>query len=305
MFQSLIDDLKREFGQGTVLHRIIIINVLVFVGINIIKFMFRIKGGGTLDPFYHEILHFFSISSDLVFNLKHPWTILTSMFLHEGFWHLLWNMLFLYWFGRIVADLVGISKILPLYLLGGAVGGFAFWISATLLNYGGGATVYAIGASAAVMAIVVAAGVIAPEYRMRLLLIGDVKLKYVVLVLVFLDFVGIGNYTNTGGHFAHLGGAVLGLLFARELQRGNDWSAGVNSVLERMQAFFSQSVSASKPKRETTMVVKRFYRQDEQQADDLSYQQQLDQILDKISQSGYESLSKDEIAFLEDASNRK
>lgn len=305
MFQSLIDDLKREFQQGTTLHRLIIINVIVFVIINLIKFGMRIKGAGDLDPFYYDILHFFSISSDLAHNLKHPWSIITSMFLHEGFWHILWNMLILFWFGRIVADLVGISKILPLYLLGGIVGAFTFWFSAILLGLGGGATVYALGASAGVMAIVVASGMIAPDYSLHLILIGPVRLKYVVIFLLFLDLVGIGNFSNPGGHFAHLGGAFLGYVFARELRRGNDWSEGVNGLLDRIQSFFVNDRETVRSQRQTTMVVKRFYRKEEEHYDETSYTERLDAILDKISESGYASLTKDEIAFLEDASNRK
>lgn len=121
----------------------------------------------------------------------------TSMFLHEGFWHLLWNMLFLYWFGRIVGDFIGDQRILPLYLLGGLTGAVVFFISANLLPYGMGGR-FALGASAGVMAIVVAAGTISPDYIMRLLLLGDVKLKYIVAVLVFLDLILIPNGGNTG-----------------------------------------------------------------------------------------------------------
>ncbi len=306
MIGSIIDDLKREFSTGTVLHRIIIINVLVFVAINVVKFVLRIKGAGELDPLYYEILHFFTISSDLIHNLKHPWSLLTSMFLHEGFWHLLWNMLFLYWFGRIVADLVGTAKILPLYLLGGLAGAVFFWFSAVVLDYGGGQEVFALGASAGVMAVVVASGMIAPDYNLRLLLIGDVKLKYVVAVLVFLDLVGIANYDNTGGHFAHIGGAVLGWLFVRQLQQGNDWSITINHMLTRIKHFFDREPQpVHRRKRETTMVVKRFYQKEESSSAEVPHQDRLDAILDKISKSGYDSLTKDEISFLEDASKQK
>jgi len=306
MIGSIIDDLKKEFSGGTMLHRLIIINVLVFVFINVVKFVLRIKGAGELDPLYYEIVHFFSISSDLVHNLKHPWAVLTSMFLHEGFFHLLWNMLFLYWFGRIVADLVGTAKIFPLYFLGGLLGAFFFWFSAVVLDYGGGREVFALGASAGVMSVVVASGMIAPEYNLRLLLIGDVKLKYVVAVLVFLDLVGIANYDNTGGHFAHIGGAIMGWLFVHQLQQGNDWSIGINRILASITNLFDRTeVPVQKRKRQTTMVVKRFYQKDEAPTRDVSHQDRLDAILDKISQSGYDSLTKDEINFLEDASNQK
>lgn len=290
--------------------RIIIINVAVFVLVNIIKIFLFLFNGGQLPSLYWDIVHFFSMSSDWKHILTHPWVIITSMFLHEGFWHILWNMLFLYWFGRIVGDFIGNQRILPIYLLGGIAGGIIYYISANLL-YNPGSVSYALGASAGVMAIVAASGTIAPDYVMRLLFIGDVKLKYIVIVLVFLDFISIANNINTGGHVAHIGGAIFGFVFIRQLREGNDWSLPVNKILDRISSFFSSITGQATRQKGPRVVYRnrnktRSSRRGNAASDkeDLSYQEKLDAILDKIKRSGYESLSEEEKEFLFNASKK-
>ena len=167
MLQSIWDDVKREFSYGNMVTRIIIVNVAVYVVVNIVWIIARISNQWTTPEWYNSFMQFFMMSSDWMHNLTHPWVLITSMFLHEGFWHILWNMLFMYWFGRIVGDFIGNQRILPIYLLGGILGGIVYFLSVNLLPYGGAGTHYALGASAAVMAIVVAAGAIAPDYVMR------------------------------------------------------------------------------------------------------------------------------------------
>ncbi len=305
MLQSIVDDLKREFSTGNIISRLIIINVAVFISINLLRLVLNLSNAGEIPPLYYDILHFFCMSSDIMHNLTHPWVFITSIFLHEGFWHLLWNMLFLYWFGKIVADLIGDRKIFPLYLLGGLVGCLAFWASAQVLAYGGTGPVYALGASAGVMAIVMASGMIAPDYNLRLLLIGDVKLKYVVAVLILLDLFGIGGQQNTGGHFAHLGGVFMGWLFVRQLQQGNDWSIGVNGFVEKIGSFFKDDRASTPRKRETTLVVKHSYKKKEDQLDEAEIQERIDRILDKIKEVGYSNLTQAEKDFLHNAGSPK
>lgn len=291
--------------------RIIIINVSVFVLVNIIKLALFIGNGGTLPPFYDEFVHFFCMGADWKFFLTHPWGIFTSMFLHEGFWHILWNMLFLYWFGRIVGDFIGNQRILPIYVLGGLVGALFFFISVNLLPYRAD---FALGASAGVMAIVVASGTISPNYVMRLLLIGDVKLKYIVAVLVFLDLILITDGGNTGGHFAHLGGAFFGWFYVRQLRRGADMAVPVNQFFDSVTSFFTNlfggrargpKVVYKNPNRPRTENKRERRREGKpNQHTDLSHQEQVDAILDKIKQSGYDSLSTEEKEFLFNASKK-
>jgi len=292
--------------------QLIIINVAVFVIINLVRLFLFLGNGGAVPELYNTILHFFCMSSDWKFFLTHPWGMVTSMFLHEGFWHLLWNMLFLYWFGRIVGDFIGDQRILPLYLLGGLTGAVVFFISANLLPYGMGGR-FALGASAGVMAIVVAAGTISPDYIMRLLLLGDVKLKYIVAVLVFLDLILIPSGGNTGGHFAHLGGAFFGWLFVAQLRNGNDFSEPVNNILDKIRDVYTRVISGKRSSRGPKVVYRNPSRKrsttsrgqaasDTNNRNSSAYQEKLDAILDKIKDSGYESLTKEEKEFLFNAS---
>lgn len=316
MLQSIWDDVKREFSVGNAVTRLIIINVVVFVAINLLWVVLRISNEWQDPASFHAIKNFFLISSDWVHNLTHPWVIITHAFVHHDFWHILWNMLFMYWFGRIVGDFIGNQRILPIYLLGAIAGGLTYILTINFLSYGGEGVHYAEGASGAVMAIVVAAGTISPDYIMRLLFLGDVKLKYIVAVLVFLDLIGIANDINTGGHFAHLGGALFGFIFVKQLRDGNDWSVPVNSLLDTVSNFFKNFTrTAQKPKKGPRMVYKNPVKTKKTHSgskkgnavsdqEDLSHQEQLDAILDKISQFGYESLSEEEKEFLFNASKK-
>ena len=295
--------------------RLVIINVVVYIAMNLIWVILRIGYGWSDDSqlIYEEIRQFFMLSSEWLHNLTHPWVIITSMFLHDSFWHILWNMLFLYWFGRIVGDFLGNHRVLPLYLLGGIVGGLAYFLSVNLLPYGDDKVHFALGASGAVMAFVVAAGFISPDYYMRLLFLGDVKLKYIVAALVLIDLVGMAGNINTGGHFAHLGGAFFGWFFVYQLRQGTDWSIPVNNLLDKIRSFFSgipgkfreergPKVGYRNPKRtrQNTGRPKGNAASDQPS----SHQEELDAILDKIKQSGYESLTEKEKEFLFNASKK-
>lgn len=305
MLQSILADIRREFSFGNMVTRLVIINVVVFIAVNVLRLILYLGNAGVVPPLYHDIVRFFSVSSDIMHNLTHPWVFVTSIFLHESFWHLLWNMLFLYWFGRIVGDLLGDRKIFPIYLLGGIVGCFVFWLSAQVLPYMSGHTGYALGASAGVMAIVVTSGLIAPDYIMRLLLIGDVRLKYVVATLVLLDLFAVAGDSNTGGHFAHLGGVVMGWLFVSQLRSGNDWSDGINNILDKVVNFFSGEKVPVKTSREARIIVKQTYKKKDQitYSDD-EIQERVDAILEKIKKTGYQSLTSEEKEFLHNASSR-
>ena len=193
--------------------------------------------------------------------------------------------------------MIGDRKIFPLYLLGGLVGCFVFWLSAQFMPFGAGRTVYALGASAGVMSIVVASGMIAPDYIMRLFLLGDVRLKYIVFVLVMLDIFGLGSDVNTGGHFAHLGGAFMGWFYVQQLRAGNDWSDGVNNIMSKIVQFFSEG-RADKWKWD-----KKSYKKNTEVLTSDQIQDRVDEILDKIKANGYDSLSREEKEFLNNASS--
>jgi membrane associated rhomboid family serine protease len=327
MFQSIWDDVKREFSYGNTITRIIIVNVAVFVVVVLVKLIIHAANADTATAVkaIDRFVGFLALASDGKYLLFRPWSIFTHMFLHEGVWHILWNMLFLYWFGRIVGDFIGNQRVLPIYLLGGLSGAVVYLFISNVLpifmnhippifDMG----TYALGASAAVMGIVVAAGVISPDYIIRLLFFGDVKLKYIVGALVLLDLVALSNLNNTGGAFAHLGGAIMGWLFVRRLRDGNDWAQPVNSLLEYVSGGFASKKNTNRgprmayknPNRPTPSASKSDVKTSRKTTTtttdktDLPYQERLDAILDKIKQSGYDSLTSEEKEFLFNASKK-
>ena len=332
MLQSIWDDIRREFDYGNMINRIIIVNVAVYLVINLAWVFLRVFNGWETPNLYLDIRNFLAISSSGWHMLTHPWSIITHMFLHEDFWHILWNMLFLFWFGRIFGDMLGDRRVLPLYILGGLAGALFFFIGAALPNFPGGGGV-AFGASAAVLCIVVSAAVFAPDYSVRLLFLGNVKLKYIAAFIVIMNVIGLGGDMNTGGAFGHLGGIIMGFLFAWYLRRGTDLTAPVQSAIGGIEKLYENILRPSKDHRsrgpraafrggrsvkepatkERPSFMRRAggtSRSTSSSGDtgtgesDLSHQEQLDAILDKIKDKGYNSLTKDEKEFLFRASNR-
>lgn len=309
MLTSIWEDVKRQFSHGNTVTRLIIVNIAVYIVVNIVYVLFS---HGQAESAYTTFIHWLAMSSDLIYILIHPWIVLTHIFLHEGFMHILWNMIILYWFGRIIGDLLHNRRVvLPLYLFGGLMGALVYFLTANLLPASYGIGSWALGASAGVMAIVVASGVLAPEYSLHLILIGPVKLKFIVAGLVFLDIVGTtaGN-TNTGGAFAHLGGAFIGWLFITQLQKGNDFFAPINRRLDGIFGFFSNIKNGS-PKKSKSKVRLAYKNKGSRRgnaasdkATDISHQEKLDAILEKIKKSSYESLTEEEKEFLFKASKK-
>ncbi len=308
MVDSIWEDVKQQYRNGNMVTKIILWNLGVFLFMFLLFVAMKIANGWVLPPLYNKIVFFFSISNDWWHNLTHIHVILTHMFLHIGFMHVFFNMLLFYYFGRIVGDLIGTDRILPLYLLGGVAGAIMYFITINTLGYGGGGAHYAYGASAAIMATVIAAGTLAPDYIMNLVLLGPVKIKYIVAVLFLIDLGGVAGDANTGGHFAHLGGALFGWFFIWQLQRGKDWSVPVNQLLSKIQQFFAD-FSLHKRKPQPTMVYKRPSASKQKNAskstsNDKSHQAKVDAILEKIKANGYDSLTQAEKEFLFRASKK-
>jgi membrane associated rhomboid family serine protease len=333
MLQSIWDDIRREFDYGNMINRIIIVNVAVYLAVNLIWAGLSLFNGQTTPAIYYDIVHFFAISNSGWHMLTHPWSILTHMFLHEGFWHILFNMLWLFWFGRIFGDLLGDRRVLPLYILGGVAGAIFFFLGAALTGFaGGGVAHFALGASAAVMCIVVATGMFAPEYSIRLLFLGNVRIKYIVAFVVLMNLISLGSSVNTGGTFGHLGGIVMGFLFAWYLKRGTDLTEPVQSAITGVQNVYNSILRPSKEherrgpraafrggrsvKETATKERPSFMRRAGGESRkrksggktdtprQISHQEQLDAILDKIKDKGYKSLTQEEKDFLFRASNR-
>jgi hypothetical protein len=216
------------------------------------------------------------------------------MFIHEGIWHVAWNMIVLYWFGRVVGDLLGDRKILPLYILGGAVGSLVFCLAFSII-YGFNAA-YAVGASAGVMAVVMAAGVTSPDYIFHLPIVGAVKLKYIVLVILVMDLLGtIGS--NSGGAFAHLGGALLGGVYVTQLRNGRDIGEWVNKIVDWVSELFRRE-----PKSHLKVVHKKASPKKKAQKRSVDLQSEVDRILEKIKVKGFDQLTDEEKEVLYKAS---
>jgi membrane associated rhomboid family serine protease len=311
MFQSILDDVKREFQYGNMVTRIIIANCIVFIIVNIANLVLHIPTHEN-ETLYKSFVRFFSMPSDSWYYITHPWTIVTSGFLHEGFSHIFWNMLTFYWFGRIVGDLLGNHRILPLYISSVIFGNLVFFLIFNFTPYGFPFS-YALGASAAVMAMLGCAAYIAPEYTFNVILIGPIKLKYIALVLFFLDLIGIANQDNTGGHFAHLGGAAFGMLYASQLRNNVDLVRPVSMVIDFITGLIDKFKSGNKSKKNPFKVERneKAYAKTEKTSQNtanksnrrpntegVSDQEKLDTILDKIKQNGYESLTAEEKEFL-------
>jgi membrane associated rhomboid family serine protease len=235
--------------------------------------------------------------------LLRPWTIITYMFTHTEVGHIFWNMIMLWFGGRMFQDLLGGKRLLGNYLLGGIAGFALFALSQNLMpGLPGGATSGIQGASAAVLSIFVGIAAYRPDMIVNLILIGPVKLMYVAIVFVLLDFVGIGSGDGVA-HEAHIGGALYGFVAALQLKRGNDWSLGFVNFLEKLWPFGKQG--RSKLRVERSFVGKTPKNDTDYNANKRAKQARVDTILDKISRSGYDSLSKEEKDFLFKASDGK
>lgn len=298
---SLLDEFKNAFNKpDNGLIQIILINLAVFVALIVIRVLLTFAGSVDI---YNNIMNWLMLPAAIPEFIIKPWTIITYFFLHERFLHILFNLLFLYWFGRIIKEFLGGGKVVSLYVLGGLAGGLFYILIYNTIPFFAERvdSSMMLGASAGVFAIVVGAATFMPNYTMFLLFIGPVRIKYIALFYVVLSFAQITG-SNAGGELAHLGGALVGFLFIKQLQKGNDWGRGVHAVLTFFKSFFTTQpkVKVSYRKESTKKSSTRSTAGTSQKP--TASQEEIDAILDKISQSGYESLTKDEKQKLFNAS---
>ncbi|MCK4879327.1 MAG: rhomboid family intramembrane serine protease [Bacteroidales bacterium] len=293
---SIIDEIKESFRKGTTLHKLIYLNLGLFMAVQIVRIVLFLSNSYDLFP---EFLNFLAVPANLEVLAHRPWTLVTYMFLHVDFIHILFNLLWLYWFGTIFIQEMGLKKLLSTYLLGGLTGGILYVIFYNLFPVFEGVREgsIALGASASVMAVVVATATYQPERRMHLILIGPVKIIYIALIMfIFTSLVDFS--VNTGGKIAHIGGALTGFLFAYYYRRGKDLTKGFDRTMDSIATWF-------KPGKEKLKVTYRRSAEQKSPADDIIYnqhkaeeQKEIDQILDKISKAGYDSLSSREKELL-------
>lgn len=279
------DDIKRTFKEGSVLTRLIYINLGVFLVVKITGVLFYLAGRSL------PLAEWLSVPSDIHHLLIQPWTLVTYMFLHVGFLHLLFNILGLYWFGKLFLYHFEENKLLGLYLLGGISGALLYVAAYNLFPVFASVNGLLLGASASVVAILVALAVYDPNREIHLLFIGPVALKYLAVFYVLLSVIGISS-SNPGGNLAHLGGAAWGWFYIYQLRRGKDWGAGLIRLIDKL-------ARGIKPKSKMKVTFKQPPRNDyEYNRYKNSKQEEINQILDKIAKSGYESLSKEEKEIL-------
>lgn len=290
--RSFLDLLKIH----SVLTKLIGINVVIWFLLNLVQLT-----GYLMHPadklgdaiWLQKVLEFLAVPAFLVKLAENPWTLVTYMFVHEGFWHLIMNMFWLYWFGKIFLEFLNSRKLVIIYFLGGISGALAFILAYNFFPVFSNALESAstIGASASVLAITIATAVLVPDYSVNLLFIGNIKIKYIALFVVILDVLMIRS-GNAGGHFAHLGGALSGMLYIfvthnlSTKKKSSLWkNLGINS-------FFK------KPKLKKVHVQNKPLTDEEYNEIRANKQKQIDEILDKISRSGYSSLSSAEKELL-------
>jgi len=287
---SIWDEIKSSFRLGSNLTRLIYINLGVFLVFALLRvFLFM---AGSPSGWITSVL---AVPADIHSLMVRPWTIVTYMFYHEEFLHILFNLLWLYWFGQLFLQFFAQRQLTWVYLLGGISGALLYILAFNLLPpFKGYAELsLALGASASVLAVVIAVSTLQPNFTVYLLFLGAVRLKYLALATVVIDIISI-PVSNAGGHIAHLGGALFGFLYVVMLRKGTDLAKP-----------FYHLASIKFPKRNRMKVTYRSHNADY----DYNYrkaqkQKQVDDILDKIARSGYDSLTKEEKDILFKANNR-
>jgi membrane associated rhomboid family serine protease len=281
------------FRSNDPLNRLILVNVCVYLGFlllgivaNLAHFLQAKEGGG----FDQWVLDWFGVHSNWWLLITRPWTIVTSIFLHLDFWHIFFNMLMLWVGGKIFHSFFRPKQIYTVYILGGLIGNLFFVLSYNFFPIFADVVsqAVAIGASGGVLAVLIAAAAKAPNYQLRLILIGNVPLKWIAIVMVIIDVISIQS-GNSGGHFAHLGGALFGFLYVYIPK----WNHNLKSKHN------------SKPKVKKQTQNGRPKSDEQYNAERADHRKRVDEILDKVAKSGYQNLSAEEKEFLFKTSNKK
>ncbi|MGN0213190.1 MAG: rhomboid family intramembrane serine protease [Muribaculaceae bacterium] len=294
---DIIKEISSRYRRGSLLVRLIFINIGVFLVVKLAVFVLTLLG---LTP--AVVSGMVELPSEWLAVAHKPWTLLTYMFMHGDLMHIFFNMLCFYWFGLIFMEFNTPKQMVALYVLSGLGGALAYLSAHSLLPAFAGVHGSLVGASASVLGVIVAVGLQAPNYRLNLLFLGPVALKWVVLPILLLDVVGFDG-SNLGGHIAHLGGALVGLIYALALKQGRDITGAINRLIDSIVGMFSRKKS-SKPK---ASKARYHYSADDTRGNVRSdvrkqfvseKEERIDAILEKIKQSGYTSLSKEEKELL-------
>ncbi len=307
---EILNDFKNAWNKpNNAVPQLIIINVVIFLVLGFIRVLSTVAQAEGIFNFLYFQFAIPPIFSDFI---TRPWTLLTYSFAHDfgGIFHILFNMLFLYWFGKLVVEYLGSQKLINLYVLGALAGSILYLMAYNGIPYYVQRSVNIsgmVGASAAVNAILVGAATLLPNYTLFLMFIGPVKLKYIAAFYIVISYLGtIGG--NAGGNIAHLGGAAMGYFYVKQLQNGTDFGKWIFTIMQFTKSLFAPqpkikvSHKRSDRKRGTKFSSGSTKNKRTSSSGDIPNQDEIDAILDKISQKGYESLSKEEKQKLFNAS---
>ncbi len=295
---------KLTVGQdGNALISLIAIHLVVFVVLAFIKviYYFSYNSSG-LAEYQKDVLNWVTLPASLSTFFTRPWTLITHMFVHDNVWHIVANMLWLWAFGYILQDMAGNRKLVPVFLYGALAGAVAYMLSYNVLPAlkESVQNSYALGASAGVMAIAIGTTVLAPGYRIFPLINGGIPLWVLTMVFVIIDLATI-PYNNPGGHVAHLAGAGMGFLFMFAMRRGSDWSGWMNAIYDWTNNLFNPDRPRKGKRIRTELFYKSTIAPFRKTSSNIT-QQRVDEILDKINQKGYNSLTEEEKEVLKRAS---
>lgn len=298
---SFLNDFKNAWNKpNNALPQIIIINVVIFLILIILNLFGSIEALRPIVYFIHEQFIIPSQFSEFIFR---PWTIITYAFSHSlsGIMHIFMNMLILYWFGRLIVEYLGNQKLINIYVLGAITGGAMYLVAYNIIPSLSVQHAQMVGASGAVYAVTWAAATLLPNYTFHLIFLGPVKIKYIALFVLTTSLIGL-NGQNVGGNIAHLGGALMGYVYIKQLQSGTDWGAWISGVIVFFKSLFVRQgpIKVSHKKNKSS----RSKTSAPNTGANIANQAEIDKILDKISQSGYESLSKEEKQKLFNASKK-
>ena len=279
---NILDDLKLQYKTGGMVQKLIFWNIGFFLFSLVFFYSFSVGK--------FQIPTWIALSSDLGTFIRTPWTLITFNFFHAGFLHLIFNLMVLHFSGRLFNTYFTDKQLFGVYVLGGIFSGITFVLSYIFIGKAG----LLVGASGAIMAILIATATYAPFMLLRIPLIGIVKLWHVAFVILLVDLIQM-PLDNTGGHLAHLGGALFGFIYIKLLQSGTDITKPFSSVLDGFANLFKpkKKTPFKKVHRNTTKNGVNSFKENKDMT-----QKQIDDILDKISKSGYDSLTKEEKEFL-------
>jgi len=299
---SILEDFKQAFRTGNILNQLIVINVAVFVVFGVAGVFLQLSGKGEL---FARIYEYFSLPSNPGSVLSQPLSIFTYMFMHSGIFHIFFNMLVLFWFGKIITGYLGQNKLLGLYIWGGIGGGLFYILIYNALPFYDSMVLNStlVGASGAVMAVVVGAATFQPNFSVQMFLLGSVKLKYIAGFYLLLSFFRVTG-SNAGGEIAHLGGALMGYVIISQLHKGNDFSKPIVGFINWVKGLFKNQpkMNVSYKNKEKIKKTKTKTKQTPKASNTITPQAEIDAILDKISDKGYDALSKEEKQKLFNAS---